>query len=130
MEGSFNWGLPYVSCPHFSKWVCFIYFFLLSYFLVNPSTLFEIISSGRMLCNHSAFPLPSYSVRKANSSTGRFSLGGVLLQWYGDPSTLKKLSDSPLEAAYSAPSVHFPSHSVVLHSQNFSSYIFLSVMIL
>ena len=50
---------------------CFIYFLLLS-FLVSPSMLFEIISSGRILCCHSAFPLPSSSVRKANSSTGSF----------------------------------------------------------
>lgn len=109
---SLSWGFPYVSCHLIHERSLFYLFSLLSSFLANPFILLEIISPGRTLCYHSAFPLPSSSVRKANSSIGSFL---VLLE-YGsgglESLLLQRNFLNHLHRQLSHPSIQFSSGSV------------------
>lgn len=81
MGGSiFSWGFPCVFCHSLHQRDLFDLFSHVSSFLVNPFILFEIISSGRIPCYHSAFPFfsspPQYEKQTAGQAI--FRLVGVL----------------------------------------------------
>lgn len=81
MGGSvFSWGFPCVFCHSLHQRDLFDLFSHVSSFLVNPFILFEIISSGRIPCYHSAFPFfsspPQYE--KQTAAQAIFHLVGVL----------------------------------------------------
>lgn len=76
---SFTWGFPRVSHHSLHHRGLLYLLSLSSSVLVNPSMLTKVISCGIILGNHSDFPLPSSSVRKANSSRGPFSCWRIVM---------------------------------------------------